>query len=98
MWPFFTHHGVLGLNARNFLYIKPFNPKRAIALADDKLKTKAFLAARGVPTAKIYARIESREQLHEFAFSTLPDASIRDSVSKGLLASILAVVALALPG
>ena len=76
MWPFFTHHGVLGLNARNFLYIKPFNPKRAIALADDKLKTKAFLAARGVPTAKIYARIESREQLHEFAFSTLPDACV----------------------
>src|SRR3989338_4828660 len=76
MWSLLTHHGILGLNARNLLYIKPFNPKKAIALADDKLKTKAFLAARGVPTAKIYARIESREQLHEFAFSTLPDACV----------------------
>lgn len=76
MIPFFQSHGVLGLNARNLLYIKPFNPKKAIALADDKLKTKAFLAARGVPTAKIYARIESREEIFRFDFSTLPDACV----------------------
>jgi hypothetical protein len=38
------HRGVLGLNARSLLYIKPFNPRRAVALADDKMKTKAFLS------------------------------------------------------
>lgn len=64
--------GILGLNARNLLYIKPFNPKKAIALADDKLKTKAYLSARGVPVAKLYAHISSREQLKAFDFSALP--------------------------
>jgi alpha-L-glutamate ligase-like protein/uncharacterized protein (TIGR02421 family) len=44
-----------------------------MAFADNKLKTKAFLAARGIPTAKIYARIETRDQLREFDFSKLPN-------------------------
>jgi alpha-L-glutamate ligase-like protein/uncharacterized protein (TIGR02421 family) len=69
----FRNHGVLGMNARNLLFIKPFNPKKAVAFADDKLKTKAFLAARGIPVAKIYARIETREQLYNFDFSQLPE-------------------------
>src|SRR3989344_3123909 len=76
MFPFFRAHGVLGLNARNLLYIKPFNPRKAIALADDKMKTKAFLAARGVPTAKVFARIETRRQLRQFDFNQLPDQCV----------------------
>jgi alpha-L-glutamate ligase-like protein/uncharacterized protein (TIGR02421 family) len=73
MFSFLRNHGVLGLNARNLLYVKPLNPKKVVAFADDKLKTKAFLSARGIPTAKIYGRIETREQLHSFDFSALPD-------------------------
>lgn len=76
MFPFTSNKGILGLNARNLLYIKPYNPRKAVALADDKLKTKAFLAARGVPVAKIYARIENRDQLRTFDFSTLPDECV----------------------
>lgn len=76
MFPFLSSKGVLGLNARNLLYIKPFNPRKAVAFADDKLKTKAFLAARDIPVAKIYARIESREQLKSFDFSALPDECV----------------------
>ena len=76
MFPFLTHRGVLGLNARNLLYIKPFNPRKAVAFADDKLKTKAYLAARGIPVAKIYAKIESRKQLKNFDFSSLPDECV----------------------
>lgn len=72
----FSSKGILGLNARNLLYIKPFNPRKAVALADDKLKTKAFLAARGVPVAKIYARIENRDQLRSFDFKSLPDECV----------------------
>jgi len=72
----FSNHGVLGINARNLLYVKPFNPKRAIALADDKLKTKAFLTARGIPAAKIFARVETRRQLNAFDFSALPDECV----------------------
>lgn len=70
------HYGILGLNARNLLYIKPFNPRKAIALADDKMKTKAFLAARGIPVAKVYARIASRKDLRSFDVASLPDTCV----------------------
>jgi len=76
VFPFHSSRGVLGLNARNLLYIKPFNPRKAVALADDKLKTKAFLAARGIPVAKIYGRIEDHQQLRNFDFSQLPDQCV----------------------
>lgn len=76
LFPFFQNHGVLGLNARNLLYIKPFNPRKAVAFADDKMKTKAYLSARGIPTAKLYARIETRRQLKQFDFSSLPDRCV----------------------
>ncbi|MCA9370647.1 MAG: DUF1704 domain-containing protein, partial [Candidatus Peregrinibacteria bacterium] len=76
MFPFFSNRGVLGLNARSLLYIKPFNPKKATALADSKLKTKAYLAARGIPVAKLYGRIETREQIWNFDFAQLPDECV----------------------
>jgi len=75
-FPSFSSRGLLGLNARNLLYIKPYNPRKAVAFADDKMKTKAFLAARGIPVAKIYARIESHDQLKNFDFSSLPDECV----------------------
>ncbi|MDP7069436.1 MAG: sugar-transfer associated ATP-grasp domain-containing protein, partial [Candidatus Peribacteraceae bacterium] len=76
MFPFPSSRGVLGLNARSLLYIKPFNLKKATALADSKLKTKAYLAARGVPVAKLYGRIETRDQVWSFDFSQLPDECV----------------------
>jgi len=76
LFPFFRHHGVLGLNARNLLYLRPFNPEKAVAFADNKLKTKAYLSARGVPVARIYARIEDRKQLQDFDFATLPQECV----------------------
>ncbi len=72
----FNNRGILGLNARSLLYIKPFNPKKAVAFADDKMKTKAFLSARGIPTAKLFARIETRRQLQSFDFGSLPDVCV----------------------
>src|SRR3989338_3915441 len=70
------HHGILGLNARNLLYIRPFNPRKAIALADDKMRTKAFLATRGIPVAKVYARIASRKECCSFDFQSLPETCV----------------------
>lgn len=69
----FSHRGVLGMNARNFLYVRKFNPASAVAMADNKLRTKAFLSARSIPSAKLYGRIETRAQLEQFDFSQLPD-------------------------
>jgi len=72
----FLNHGILGINARNLLYVKPFNPKKATALADSKLRTKAFLVTRGIPAAKIFGRIETRGQLRQFDFAQLPDECV----------------------
>lgn len=64
--------GILGNNARNLLYIKKFNHKKGIRLANDKLQTKDFLIERGIPFAKTYGIISSRKELYEFDFSYLP--------------------------
>ncbi|MFA6024629.1 MAG: tyrosine/phenylalanine carboxypeptidase domain-containing protein [Candidatus Gracilibacteria bacterium] len=64
------------MNARNLLYVRPFNKKKAIRLADDKLKTKHFLSARGIPVPRLYGVIRSVSELEEFNFSTLPKSFV----------------------
>lgn len=70
------NHGILGINARNLLYIRPYNPKKAIKLADDKIKTKQFLSAREVPVPKLYAIIKNSEELSKFDFGVLPHSFV----------------------
>ncbi len=65
--------GILGLNARNLLYIKPFNDRKNFVFADDKLKTKHFLAARGVSVPRLYGVIRNKSELQKFDFSSLPN-------------------------
>lgn len=64
--------GILGINARNIHYVKKFNPKKLIKLANNKIKTKNFLWERGIPVAKNYWIISSRKELLNFDFSLLP--------------------------
>ncbi len=68
----FKKKGVLGINARNVLYLRPFNPKKAIKMADDKIKTKQFLSTRGIPVPKLYHIIKDRAELEKLNFKTLP--------------------------
>lgn len=75
MW-FFHNPGLLGINARNLLYIKAYNPKKAIKIADSKLKTKSYLSARGIPVAKFYASIASKKELENFDWSQLPSSFV----------------------
>lgn len=63
---------ILWMNARNLLYIKKFNQKKAIRLADDKLKTKRFMEERGIPVPVTYDVIRTTEQLWKYDFSSLP--------------------------
>lgn len=64
--------GILGINARNLLYVQPFNKMQAIQLADNKLKTKHFLGTRDIPVAKLFAVIRSHRELERFDWETLP--------------------------
>lgn len=70
---FFSSKGILGINARNLLYIKPYNPKKAIKLADNKIQTKQFLKARDIPVPKLINAITTREAAESFDFNSLPN-------------------------
>lgn len=63
--------GILWNNARNLLYIKKFNDKKSIRLANNKLETKRFLWERWIPFAKTYAVIKNRKDLFKFNFLNL---------------------------
>lgn len=63
--------GVLGINARNLLYISPYNKEKSVEMADDKLKTKAFLSARDIPVPKLLGIIANRQDLDRFNFRKL---------------------------
>lgn len=67
----FLNKGILGINARNLLYINPFNKEKSIEMADDKLKTKAYLSARGIPVPKLLGVIQNRTELKKFNFTKL---------------------------
>lgn len=69
----FNKIGVLGINARNLSYIKAYNSKKAMNLADDKIRTKQFLSARDIPVPKLYSTIKKRTELEKFDFNVLPD-------------------------
>lgn len=66
------NHGILWINARNLSYIKKFNWKKEIRLANDKLATKKFLSERWIPFAKTYEIIKDRKQLFGVDFWKLP--------------------------
>ena len=75
MW-FFHNPGLLGINARNLLYIKAYNPKKAIMMADSKIKTKNFLSARGIPVAKFYGAIHNKKELDGYDWNNLPNSFV----------------------
>ena len=63
---------LLGLNARNLNYIRPYNKKKAKRLADNKLLSKRALRKGGIPVPKLLAKIRTAEELESFDWSTLP--------------------------
>lgn len=65
---------LLGMNARNLDYIRPFNRKKAKRLADDKLLSKRVLAKNALPVPKLLAKIRSIEELESFDWSCLPSS------------------------
>ncbi len=65
--------GVLGINARNLLYISRFNSKANKSFADDKMFTKNYLQSRGLGAAKVYTVIKNYNELKHFNPKSLPD-------------------------
>lgn len=64
---------VLGMNARNEL-ISRTNPEEAVALVDDKQRTKERLRASGAPVVDTWHLVRDRYALRALDLAALPDA------------------------
>src|SRR3990167_9909514 len=58
--------GALGMNARNFLYVRRYNSGLAKRIADDKLRTKKLLIKNDIPTTKLLKAFNSRAGVRNF--------------------------------
>jgi alpha-L-glutamate ligase-like protein len=63
---------VLGMNARNFLYVNRYNHPKAKRMADDKLLTKRLLIKNGIPTSALIASFRTRDKIRFFNWEELP--------------------------
>lgn len=63
---------VLGINARNLKYLRPYNKIKAIRLADDKLATKKLLIRHGIPTPRFYGAIRDLRDFDQFDWNKIP--------------------------
>lgn len=68
--------GILGMNARNLSYVGPNNHKKAVSLANDKLRSKAVLRAAGIPVPEVYGIIRNRRELENFKWEDLPKSFV----------------------
>lgn len=69
-------NSVLGLNERNLDYVKKYNSKDAIKLADNKILTKKILNENGITTPKLISTIRDVEKLDNFKFVKLPGSMV----------------------
>jgi alpha-L-glutamate ligase-like protein len=67
---------VLGRNERYLKYIRPYNRKKAIRIADNKVLSKLILAKNNIPVPKKIKLISNRSQLNSFNFDLLPKSFV----------------------
>jgi alpha-L-glutamate ligase-like protein len=63
---------VLGLNARNYLYIHRYNLSRAKRFADEKILGKKLLVKHHLPTPKLVAVFRNFKDVKRFSWEHLP--------------------------
>lgn len=68
--------GILGMNSRNFSYIRPANSSKAIDLANNKLRSKEVLSAAGIPVPRVFGIIRNRKELENYKWSSLPNSFV----------------------
>ena len=75
MFDFFKKSGgLLGMNARNLDYIRPYNRRRGREIADNKLLCKRVLKKNNLRVPALIARIRNHEESDCFDWNTLPNS------------------------
>jgi alpha-L-glutamate ligase-like protein len=67
---------ILGMNARNLIYIRPNNLKLATRLADDKLGHKKLLDDNDYPVPNIYGEFKTPDEVQNFKWEDLPNSFV----------------------
>jgi len=67
---------ILGMNARNLLYVSRHNSRASKRFADDKIFTKQFLESRNIGVAKLYHVVKNYRQLTHDFFASLPSSFV----------------------
>ncbi len=65
---------LLGMNARNLDYVRPYNHARGRRLADQKLRCKVALKKNSLPVSKLIAKIRTPVELEHFNWQSLPES------------------------
>lgn len=63
---------ILGMNARNFLYVNKYNSKASKRIADDKLEMKNVFINNGVKTPNLFSIFYSRDSIVSYDWDSLP--------------------------
>ncbi len=63
---------ILGMNERNLNFIRPYNKKKAVRLADSKLDSKEILIKTGISTPRLYGVIRTIKDFESFDWKKLP--------------------------
>lgn len=62
---------LLGMNARNLSFIRPYNRKSGFRLADDKILSKRVMKKNGIAVPALLAKIKNHDDLENFDWQTL---------------------------
>ncbi|MEI6462862.1 MAG: sugar-transfer associated ATP-grasp domain-containing protein [bacterium] len=67
---------ILGRNERSLLFIKEYNTRASIMIADNKILTKKVLIKNNIPVSKLIAIIKDENQLESFDWNKLPESFV----------------------
>ncbi len=78
---------ILGMNARNFLYIRKYNSSEAKKIADDKLLMKSVLIQNGIKTPNLMTIFYDRDSILKYAWDDLPSRGFVIKPARGFAGS-----------
>lgn len=64
------------MNARNLLFIRPYNSKEARRIADNKLVCKKILRKAGIPVPSLLGKVKNSLELDNFNWESLPKSFV----------------------
>ena len=80
---------LLGMNARNLEYIRPYNRASAKKIADNKLLSKKILKKNAIAVPELISQIKTLADLESFDWQALPDSFVlkpnRGSGGEGII-------------